>query len=219
LVLIQVFRTMQIVVLTTDDLKEELITGGVAADAEVIYIDEVSELVTYKDADAYIDLLFLNDRNRVNLLKQLLPKPVFVNSVVTTLVETDPSFIRINGWPTFLRSSVIEASASKEKQQAAELIVSQFNKKIEWLSDEPGFVAPRVVSMIINEAFLSLDEGVSSKEDIDTAMKLGTNYPYGPFEWAEKIGVHQISLLLQTLSRAQPRYTPAPALLRTVESC
>jgi 3-hydroxybutyryl-CoA dehydrogenase len=219
LVLIQVFRAMQIVVLTTDDLKEELITGGVAADAEVIYIDEVSKLVTYKDADAYIDLLFLNDPNRVNLLKQLLPKPVFVNSVVTTLAETDPSFIRINGWPTFLRSALIEASASKEKQQAAELIVSQFNKKIEWLSDEPGFVAPRVVSMIINEAFLSLDEGVSSKEDIDTAMKLGTNYPYGPFEWAEKIGVHQISLLLQTLSRAQPRYTPAPALLRTVESC
>ena len=48
--------------------------------------------------------------------------------------------------------------------------------------DIPGFISARVVSMIINEAYFALEEEVSSKEEIDTAMKLGTNYPYGPFD-------------------------------------
>src|ERR1700710_2457559 len=47
----------------------------------------------------------------------------------------------------------------------------------------------RVVAMIINEAYYALDAGVSSKESIDLAMKLGTGYPYGPFEWADRIGL------------------------------
>jgi 3-hydroxybutyryl-CoA dehydrogenase len=72
--------------------------------------------------------------------------------------------------------------------------------------DEIGFITPRVVSMIINEAFIALKEGVSTKGEIDTAMKLGTNYPYGPFEWAEKIGVEKIKSLLDKLSMQEKRY-------------
>jgi 3-hydroxybutyryl-CoA dehydrogenase len=70
--------------------------------------------------------------------------------------------------------------------------------------------------MIINEAYLSLEEGVSSKEEMNTAMRLGTNYPYGPFEWAEKIGMEHIARLLQALSRQQVRYAPAPLLLSAI---
>jgi 3-hydroxybutyryl-CoA dehydrogenase len=72
--------------------------------------------------------------------------------------------------------------------------------------------------MIINEAYLSLEEGVSSKEEMNTAMRLGTNYPYGPFEWAEKIGPENIARLLTALSRQQPRYTPASLLLQPASS-
>jgi 3-hydroxybutyryl-CoA dehydrogenase len=68
--------------------------------------------------------------------------------------------------------------------------------------------------MIINEAYLALAEGVSTKEEINTAMKLGTAYPFGPFDWAEKIGLKNIALLLQKLSSTQPRYTPAAGLLQ-----
>ena len=53
--------------------------------------------------------------------------------------------------------------------------------------------------MIINEAFIALREGVSTKEEINTAMKLGTNYPYGPFEWAGKIGIERVNALLDKL--------------------
>ena len=56
----------------------------------------------------------------------------------------------------------------------------------------PGFITARVIAMIINEAFFALQENVSSKEEIDTAMRLGTNYPYGPFEWTKLIGIDKI---------------------------
>ncbi|MEO5650820.1 MAG: 3-hydroxyacyl-CoA dehydrogenase family protein, partial [Ginsengibacter sp.] len=67
----------------------------------------------------------------------------------------------------------------------------------------------RVISMIINEAFYTLKENVSTKKEIDLAMKLGTNYPFGPFEWAEKIGLENVFNLLKKLSEKEERYIPS----------
>lgn len=204
---------MQIVVLSNDSLKEELLSSGDVPEAEIIYITDVHEFLRYPGADAFIDLLFQKEESHIQLLQQLLPRPVIINSVVHTLQETDPAFIRINGWSTFLRSSAIEAAASTIQKQKAEEVLRLFHKTPEWVPDIPGFITPRVVSMIINEAFFSLEEGVSSKEEMNTAMRLGTNYPYGPFEWAEKIGHDRISLLLKTLSVQESRYTPSVRLI------
>jgi len=66
--------------------------------------------------------------------------------------------------------------------------------------------------MIVNEAYFALEDKVSTPTEIDTAMKLGTNYPYGPFEWSEKIGLKNIYLLLQKLSKQDSRYTPCNLL-------
>jgi 3-hydroxybutyryl-CoA dehydrogenase len=93
-----------------------------------------------------------------------------------------------------------------------------FNKKIEWVPDIPGFVTARVISMIINEAYFALDENVSSKEEIDTAMKLGTNYPYGPFEWAKAIGLKNVYDLLKHLAELNNRYTPSALLQKEAQS-
>ena len=172
----------------------------------IIWIDTVMQFQDHLDADAWVDLLFLKEHTSV--LKSFLPKTIIINSVVDTLNETDSSFARINAWPTFLQSDIIEASClMPQKKHLAETIFSLFNKKIQWLPDEPGFVTPRVISMVINEAFISLKEGVSSENEIDIAMKLGTNYPYGPFEWAHKIGIDKIKSLLKKLSIQHERYT------------
>ena len=53
----------------------------------------------------------------------------------------------------------------------------------------------------------------SSTKEIDIAMKLGTNYPYGPFEWASLIGLNKIAKLLEILNLTDKRYAIAPALL------
>jgi 3-hydroxybutyryl-CoA dehydrogenase len=197
---------MQVVILTDIQLKNELLGTTSSLPQNIIWVEELSELQNHKDADAFVDLLF--NKDHLTTLKALLPKLVVINSVIDTLSETNPSFVRINAWPTFLQSNLIEASSAEEsKKQLTEELLSLFNKKIEWLPDEPGFVTPRIISMIINEAFISLKEGVSTKQEIDTAMKLGTNYPYGPFEWAERIGMNHIQALLQKLAERQPRYT------------
>src|SRR5262249_16378002 len=64
---------------------------------------------------------------------------------------------------------------------------------IEHATEHPGtalqtYIFARILATIINEAAMLLDQGVASREDIDTAMRLGTNYPHGPVEWADRIG-------------------------------
>jgi 3-hydroxybutyryl-CoA dehydrogenase len=74
-------------------------------------------------------------------------------------------------------------------------------------------LALRVISCIVNEAFLALSEGVATAEDIDRAMKLGANYPKGPFEWVEEIGARSIAETLDSLRAAHgDAYLAAPAL-------
>ena len=54
------------------------------------------------------------------------------------------------------------------------------------VQDRTGMVMPRILCMLINEAAFALMENIASPSDIDTAMKLGTNYPFGPVEWADR---------------------------------
>lgn len=197
---------MKVVVLANESLKEELLGNSDGLHEKVIWTQDLS-LLEHTGAEAYIDLLF--DKDHIAVLEKLLPKLVIINSVEHTLPETHFSFVRINGWNTFLKSNTIEASAPDDQKKKAEQVFGLFNKTLEWLPDEPGFITPRVVSMIINEAFISLEENVATKENIDTAMKLGTNYPYGPFEWAEKIEIKKIASLLARLSQNNPFYSPS----------
>jgi 3-hydroxybutyryl-CoA dehydrogenase len=76
-------------------------------------------------------------------------------------------------------------------------------------------VALRVISCIVNEAFLTLSEGVATAEDIDRAMKLGANYPKGPFQWADEIGTDRILNTLDSLRTTHgDAYLAAPQLRR-----
>jgi 3-hydroxybutyryl-CoA dehydrogenase len=192
---------MQIVVLSDEGSKEELLRNGFSGEVRLDWVSDLSGFSAYPRADVFMDLLFENDEERIIVLRKLLPATVIINSVAHTLPQTDPFFVRINAWPTFLSSGTIEAAAEEDRRPRAESALGYFHKKIEWLPDQPGFITARVVSMIINEAFLAFGEGVSTKEEIDTAMKLGTNYPYGPFEWAERIGKENISSLLTALNK------------------
>ena len=202
---------MQLVVLADDILKEELLSNGKTADVEITWIQKAEQLNEHQKADVYCDLLFNASADRIQILKNF-SRPVIINLVGKTLENLQLPFIRINGWPGFLKSPIIEASCHNEAKNQAEFFFSVFNKKVEWLPDEPGFVSARIVAMIINEAYFALGEGVSTKKEIDVAMKLGTNYPYGPFEWCEKIGIKRIYSLLIELSKINSRYKPAIVL-------
>lgn len=76
-----------------------------------------------------------------------------------------------------------------------------------------GFIFPRTIAQIINEAFFALEEKIATQSDIDRAMKFGVNYPKGPFEWAENRESIVLTLLEELLLKTgDKRYTPAPGL-------
>ena len=160
-----------------------------------------------KKADAYFDL-----RANVHDDYSSIAKPVFINCMAATLAENKYSknIIRINAWPGFIEKDLWELAGAVSTE--AEYILQQLNKRYIVVPDEPGFVSARIIAMIINEAYYALDEKVSSKTDIDIAMKLGTNYPYGPFEWSNIIGVQQVYKLLAKLSLSDERFLPSAGI-------
>ena len=198
---------MKIAILANSQQKEELLSQGVLEGTELLWVNEITGLV---DADAYIDLLFENEKTRIDYLKKI-QGPVIVSSVIAAAENLPANFIRINGWPTFLKRSIVEAAYVSDAFRVSDTfedIFSCFNKRTEWTPDIPGFVTARVIATIINEAYFTLEENVSTKNEIDTAMKLGTNYPYGPFEWSEKIGLKNVYALLAELMKTNSRYKP-----------
>jgi 3-hydroxybutyryl-CoA dehydrogenase len=120
-----------------------------------------------------------------------------------------------NGLPTFLNKNIFEVCMrSKSDETRLRQICEQLKTEFLVVEDRVGLVTPRVISMIINEAYYAVQEGTATREDIDLAMKLGTNYPFGPFEWATRIGIKHIYELLEALyeDTRDERYKICPLL-------
>lgn len=204
---------MQVVVVTNDALREELL--ACLPEADTVHFNFIQHPGDFREntkPDACIDLLFDNTAERINWLNGLGSSLIVVNAVASTLAGIDSGFVRINGWPGFLKRPLIEAAASEGNRNKAEELFVLLGRKTEWVPDISGFLTARVVASIINEAFFSLEENISTEQEIDTAMKLGTNYPFGPFEWAEKIGLPVVYSLLAGLGKEESRYLPCKLL-------
>lgn len=88
------------------------------------------------------------------------------------------------------------------------------------VNDYPGFVANRILMPMINEAIYTLYEGVASKEDIDTVMRLGMAHPMGPLALADFIGLDVCLSILRVLYEGfgNPKYAPCPLLVNMVQA-
>ncbi len=171
-------------------------------------VNDLPIFLAEKNADAYFNL----QTNSADVDYRSLNAPVFINSIVKTLsaIQTTKNVIRINAWQGFLEKDIWEIAGSISPQVAS--IIKTLNKKYIIVDDEPGFVSARIIAMIINEAYFAKGENVSTEAEIDIAMKLGTNYPYGPFEWSKIIELKNIYQLLKKLAETDERYLPAPEM-------
>jgi len=204
---------MTIAVLANEEQKKEWNEKGVADGVEVLWCGSVRTLMA-TSADVYVDLTFINDKERIAQYKMREGFPFFINAVEETTATIGNGIIRINAWPGMLKRELLEVAIAETDQ---EIIVEEVMKLLGWkyiiVPDIPGMITARVICSIINEAYYTFGDGISSKEEIDIAMKLGTSYPFGPFEWAELIGIDKIVSLLRRLSIESSRYDVAPSLL------
>ena len=110
-----------------------------------------------------------------------------------------------------------QATSPDAMQTAAELTKALGKVPVE-AADYPGFIANRLLMPMINEAFFALMEGVGTREDIDTVMKLGMNHPMGPLTLADFIGLDVCLAILDVLhdGLGDPKYRACPLLRRMV---
>ncbi|EHA8592314.1 putative Peroxisomal fatty acid beta-oxidation multifunctional protein MFP2 [Cocos nucifera] len=112
------------------------------------------------------------------------------------------------------------ADTSDEVFVKIKALAERFGKTVICSQDYPGFIVNRILMPLINEAFFALYTGVATKEDIDTAMKLGTNHPMGPLELADFIGLDVCLSILKVLhgGLGDSKYSPCPLLVQYVDA-
>ena len=202
-----------------DELRHRL---AIIEGLEIDYTDGDDD-EDYDQYDCIFDLNFDDDTSNLAIYGGLRDVPVFVNAVKLSLNEAvyvsgekiKCQLYGINALPGFLSQSKWEVSLHR-KFQMPELEALMKNFGIDFLpvEDRVGLVKPRIIFMIINEACYTLQEGTAGIQDIDTAMKLGTNYPFGPFEWCDKIGITAVFETLAALyeDTKDERYKVCPLL-------
>jgi len=184
------------------------------ADIEWILLKDVPTPRALTGVTAWLDLDFTAESQRCHALARLLPDLVFVSAVVPTITEIGYPFVRMNGWQGWQEMAVHELVSPDEATSARITeLYGRLGHAFRLVPDTPGMIVPRILAAIINEAWYTWEAKVSTKEEIDTAMRLGTNYPFGPFEWGERIGIDAIVSLLLSLSNSDPRYSPCNALM------
>ncbi|GMK42461.1 3-hydroxybutyryl-CoA dehydrogenase [Paenibacillus sp. CCS19] len=94
------------------------------------------------------------------------------------------------------------------------------NKKGVMVFESPGFVTTRLICLFINEALHVLEEGVASVEDIDSAMRIGYSFQYGPFEMADRFGLDSVLAALERMFReyGELKYRPSIVLKKMVRA-
>lgn len=197
--------------------------------AESIVLESAEQIPS---ADIVLDLNWSTSASdsALSVLERFENAILLTTSLVSTatdgsLISGRQNVVGFNGLPGFFPlATVLEVTRSAYAEDAAVQKVIRFLEQLgfstEIVQDRVGYVAPRVLSMIVNEGAFCVMEGVADAKAIDTAMKLGTNYPKGPLEWADEIGIKVVLDLLDALydEYKQPRYRACMYLREMVRS-
>jgi 3-hydroxybutyryl-CoA dehydrogenase len=187
-----------------------------------------------KNADYVIEAVF--ERAEVKLpifgqLEEICPKETILASNTSGIpVSLLASATRrpdkvigthfMNPVPLMKGVEIVRTLVTSEETLKVSLdFVQSLGKETVVVKDSPGFVTNRIITLVINEAAKLLEENLASIEDIDKIEKLSHNWPMGPFELADLVGIDVLVDLLEGIYQQTgwERYKPAPLLKRMVE--
>jgi 3-hydroxybutyryl-CoA dehydrogenase len=127
----------------------------------------------------------------------------------------------MNPVPLMVLVEIIRGAATSDETYAAtKALAERMGKTTVVSKDFPGFIVNRILIPMLNEACFALMDGLGTAEDIDTAMRLGTNQPMGPLQLADFIGLDTCLNIAEVLQRGlgDDKYRPCPLLRQYVDA-
>ncbi|HXF85379.1 MAG TPA: 3-hydroxybutyryl-CoA dehydrogenase [Anaerolineales bacterium] len=214
-------------------LEKGTITTEQKANAEAIQF--VSDLSTIREADFVIEAATENPELKFKIFRDvdaaaredvILASNTSSISITKIAAQTKrPDKVIgmhfMNPVPLMTLVEVIRGLAtSDETRDTVFELAQRMGKTPVEANDSPGFISNRILCPMINEAIFALQEGVGTKEAIDTVMKLGMNHPMGPLALADLIGLDVVLFVMEVLHRdlGEDKYRPAPLLRRMVDA-
>jgi 3-hydroxybutyryl-CoA dehydrogenase len=213
---------MQVLVLSTPEIASEF-QQKFPSLTSAVFINSYNELEKHlPKTDVIFDFFLQDEPLKLAHYADKENLTVFCSSVKKQLAKLALSaenlvcnLIGFNGLPTMVNRQYLEVSLlHAHTVTKLEAVCKELGTEYLVVEDRVGLVTPRIVCMIINEACYTLQEGTATVRDIDLGMKLGTNYPFGPFEWANKLGVRNVYETLQAVyeDTKDERYKICPLL-------
>jgi len=213
-------------------IAKEIIT---AADKEKI-LSRISKVIgaenTPLDTDLIIEAIYENKEAKLNIFNTLnniiKTDSIFASNTSSISITELSAKIRpdkfigmhfMNPVPVMKLVEIIRGySTSDETYNTIKELSLKLSKTPVEVFDYPGFVSNRILMPMINEAIFALMEGVASKEDIDTVMKLGMNHPMGPLTLADFIGLDVCLAIMDVLYNGfnDSKYRACPLLKKMV---
>lgn len=185
------------------------------------------------DADFIIEAASENERVKISIMEEVdkyAKEEAILSSntssiSITTLAShlKDPSrFIGMHFFSPVPLLNLLEVvkglQTSNEAMEQAITFGKQLGKTCIISKDEPGFIVNRMLLPMLNEAFVLIERGIGSIEEIDLGMRLGLNHPMGPLELVDMIGIDVELAVMEVLYSeiGDPKYRPAVLLRRMV---